>query len=146
MFLVLLLATTGILSFVAQLNGVITACSGIIVASTLTGIKLWRGYIIPPESDTIKIEAKFTDLVTGTRYRDTIDNPNIDKQALIRLCKLIKKNEFNWVGRPKAHYFAQVGRTQHDHIRREFMKQGYLTANNHLEYRGKMFVGQVAGL
>lgn len=145
MFLVMLMATTGILSFVAQFNGAISATVGLLVASILTGIRSWRGHILPlQDSDnTLKIEAEFTDPLNKVMYRDEIDNPNLDTDSLIRLCQAIKSNDLEWVGRFKANIVANVGRTQHTIIRQEFIKNKYLTENNRMLLRGRLFVGQV---
>lgn len=113
----------------------------------LAGIKAWRGSIIPESSDnTLRIEAEFTDPLAGVIYRDEIDNPHIDKEALVRLCEAIKNNNNEWIGRFKAQYLANVKRTQHTLIRTEFLRLNYLTENNKMQSRGKLFVRQVVGI
>jgi hypothetical protein len=145
-FCIILIASAGIL-FVGQINGAMSASIGLLIASVLTGIKSWRGHILPQKkSGTVKIEAEYTDPLAGVIYRDEIDNPNIDHECLVQLCRVIRDNNLEWIGRFKAHYLAGIKRTQHSLIRQEFIRLNYLTENNKMQSRGKLFVRQVVGL
>lgn len=125
----------------------IGAIIGTIGGFGLAGIKAWRGSIIPESNDNhLKIEAEFTDTLSGVIYRDDIDNPHIHKESLVRLCQAIKHNDLEWIGRFKAQYQANVKRTQHSLIRQEFIRLNYLTEGNKMQSRGKLFVRSVVGL
>ncbi len=137
--------------WVGGADGLYAAVCGVTITSLLAGIKARYGQIIPEFENTaqavVRGEFKAND---GTLHFDEINNPKILMKSLIKVCRVVMKNNFVWRGRGAMKLHAGVGRSQYELIRSEFYKLNYFKDGEagkvEMSGRGRLFVRKVAEL
>lgn len=123
------------------------ATVGIVITSTLAGIKAWRGTLALPQDDSpALLKGEFT-ASDGTIYLDEIKDKDIILSSLNRVCMAVAKNDYIWMGRPTMTIKARISQTQYTLIKNEFERLDYFTREGKtvkMIRRGQLFVKLVA--
>ncbi len=146
LFLMVLGGIAG-LALVGSAPGWLAAMAGIVITSTLAGIKVWRGTLALPQDDTpALLKGEFT-ASDGTMYLDEIKDSNIILSSLNRVCIAVAKNNYIWMGRPTMTIKARISQTQYTLIKNEFERLDYFTREGKIVKiirRGQLFIKLVA--